>query len=365
MKKKLIVSLLIGMLAQSYGSGQALMGLRYLEAGKATVIVNPGGGAYAGINLAGAFVLLKFYDPSDNIQYVSNTPAPGPNGVPYNAFVNRTRNGNYTYLFIEYSAGTHTLGPAWSGNSTFEVNTITFTGDVYGTTTVELAPDEDPFAISVLDSYFDPGTSEYIYGSDFFPPDPIITGYFSTALPVTLAAFEAVKEGPAASLNWSTTEETQSSHFEVQHSIDTRIWSAVGEVSSHGTSSVLKHYTFTHVMKPGRVNYYRLKMVDLDGSYTHSGIASLLDEGAVTAMTVYPNPIGKDKKEVSLKLTGLPAGGYTVVLRGITGKKILERELHWDGATSLSFQVGGLPAGIYLLKAGLEDRTFFSRLIVE
>ncbi|WP_454522503.1 Ig-like domain-containing protein [Dyadobacter jiangsuensis] len=109
------------------------------------------------------------------------------------------------------------------------------------------------------------------------------------ALPVTLVEFKAVREGSQALLSWTTTSETNSDYFEVEHSKDAKNWRAIGKVESFGESAIRHAYTFVHAgMAPGE-NYYRLKMVDKDQTYAYSGIRNV--ESSITSLTTYPNPV--------------------------------------------------------------------------
>jgi choice-of-anchor A domain-containing protein len=121
------------------------------------------------------------------------------------------------------------------------------------------------------------------YCSTFFPPS-------STPLPVTLTSFSVGKEGAQVVLNWETTLETNSDRFEIQHSMDAKQWSPVGSVASHGESKKLARYQFVHSHPVNGVNYYRLKMIDLDGTYALSRVREIAVNGA-PAVSVYPNPV--------------------------------------------------------------------------
>ncbi|MCE7044635.1 T9SS type A sorting domain-containing protein [Dyadobacter sp. CY312] len=151
----------------------------------------------------------------------------------------------------------------------------------------------------------------------------------STVLPIKLTTFTVQKEGAQANLTWATTEEVNSDHFEIQHSLDTKSWVGIGQVASNRESNVRQSYTFTHPNPASGSNYYRLKMVDQDATFAYSRIESAEFEG--TRITVYPNPVadvvflkGVDASlvnEVSLintsgvvvqKTAGLPTSGINV-----------------------------------------------------
>ncbi len=115
-----------------------------------------------------------------------------------------------------------------------------------------------------------------------------------TPLPITLLDFTATKkEENKALLTWSTTSEINSSHFDVETSTNGLSWTRIGEVKAQGVSYELSNYQLIHTNPALGVNYYRLNLVDLDGSAEFSKIRSLLF-GNVTStlanVVVFPNP---------------------------------------------------------------------------
>ncbi|PSL28053.1 T9SS type A sorting domain-containing protein [Dyadobacter jiangsuensis] len=125
-----------------------------------------------------------------------------------------------------------------------------------------------------------------------------------SALPVTLSRFTADAEAGTAILRWTTTEERDAAVFEVEHSLDARAWYKAGEQDATGESNAVVHYQWVHPTPANGQNYYRLKMKDLDGSYSYSQIASLRFDGKAPA-SVYPNPVSdvliiENSKEIVL-----------------------------------------------------------------
>ncbi|KQS26782.1 T9SS type A sorting domain-containing protein [Dyadobacter sp. Leaf189] len=112
----------------------------------------------------------------------------------------------------------------------------------------------------------------------------------NSVLPVTLVSFKALKEGEQAQLAWSTSDEINSDYFEVQRSAEGKIWNAIGKVQAAGDSKAERTYTFTDNSPANGQNLYRLKMVDFDGTYTHSKIV-VLDFESNMMVSFYPNPL--------------------------------------------------------------------------
>ncbi|SDG66846.1 Por secretion system C-terminal sorting domain-containing protein [Dyadobacter soli] len=136
-----------------------------------------------------------------------------------------------------------------------------------------------------------------------------------SALPVTLTHFKVDAENGTALLRWTTAEERNSAVFEIEHSLDAVTWYKAGEEDATGESNALVHYQWVHFTPASGLNYYRLKMRDLDGSFTYSQIARLRFDGQTAAM-VYPNPVSdimvvENSKEI-VQLQIISTEGRTV-----------------------------------------------------
>lgn len=112
----------------------------------------------------------------------------------------------------------------------------------------------------------------------------------TTPLPVTLLSFNAKKTEGHVSLTWATTSESNASHFEIQRSVDARNFETVGRVAAKGESNGMQNYSFSDVPVSSSIVYYRLKMVDLEGTFAFSTIRNVAMNGMAELVNVYPNP---------------------------------------------------------------------------
>ena len=89
------------------------------------------------------------------------------------------------------------------------------------------------------------------------------------------------------------------------------------------------------------INYYRLKMVDVDGQFTYSKIIAIAVPAGNT-ITVFPNPV-KDK--LFMRLPGVPAETEIIIAdaKGTCVKKLQLKA----GTTEASINTVGLAAGVY------------------
>lgn len=108
-------------------------------------------------------------------------------------------------------------------------------------------------------------------------------------LPVTLASFKVSKVENQAFLQWTTTAETNTSHFEIQKSLNAKDWATIGtREAAKESNALLKYMYWDSQLTDGNV-YYRLKMVDQDGTFAYSSIRNLLGKNGAT-LVAFPNP---------------------------------------------------------------------------
>jgi hypothetical protein len=111
------------------------------------------------------------------------------------------------------------------------------------------------------------------------------------SLPVTLVSFSVEAENLSAHLTWTTSSELNASHFEIEHSTKARNWATIGVVRSlHGNSALLRPYGFLHSTPVNDANYYRLRMVDFDGTAAYSEVRHLNFSG-IKDTQIFPNPV--------------------------------------------------------------------------
>ncbi|WP_342083682.1 T9SS type A sorting domain-containing protein [Dyadobacter sp. OTU695] len=166
-----------------------------------------------------------------------------------------------------------------------------------------------------------------------------------TPLPVTLASFDAKPEGQTALLTWVTTEEINSDRFEIERSIDGKAWAVAGTVKATGESVVRKEYNFTDAQPSGGRNFYRLNMIDRDGTHAYSRIRLVEWHGA--GQWVFPNPASGPV------YVSNPSGITRVMLTDLSGRLHQDVKVAADG----ELDIKNVPGGTYLLKVARKDGT--------
>lgn len=178
----------------------------------------------------------------------------------------------------------------------------------------------------------------------------------SNPLPVELVRFTAEPEGEDVMTNWTTASERNSDHFVVERSADGETYAEVGRVAAAGTSLGLMEYGLVDASPLAGLSYYRLKQVDLDGTFDLSDrIAVMRSAGATGKLTVFPNPVIDDAE---MLLEHVAEGSLAVMLLDVRGRVIAERSVVVEaGAARFVVPTGQLPPGVYLLRTTDGDGT--------
>jgi hypothetical protein len=111
-------------------------------------------------------------------------------------------------------------------------------------------------------------------------------------IPVELTSFTAEANDNQVELRWSTATETNNQGFEVERKSQNGQFEKVGYVPGFGTTTEARSYSFIDP-KVVTGNYtYRLKQIDLDGSFEYSNIVEVYVQAPkVFALEQnYPNP---------------------------------------------------------------------------
>ena len=116
--------------------------------------------------------------------------------------------------------------------------------------------------------------------------------YAGVVAPISLVDFEAKADRKNITLKWSTAIEVNNEGFELQKSVDGKLWKKLGWVSGqNGNSSTTQEYEFIDKKPSIGINYYKMIQIDLDGTRTEyqTVMAEFIDVDF--AFNTYPNPV--------------------------------------------------------------------------
>jgi hypothetical protein len=165
-----------------------------------------------------------------------------------------------------------------------------------------------------------------------------------TTLPVNLVSFSANKTLNRVKVEWTTAQEINTSHFQVQRSSNGADFSNIGDVQAKGNGTAITYYQFTDDIDASLLQmpkaYYRLKTFDKDGSNTYSPVV-LVNLIQKDRFTISPNPA----KDI-LNISG--SNIKKVEVLGATGKLLMVKE--FIAGLTIQLNISQLSSGIYLLR---------------
>lgn len=193
-----------------------------------------------------------------------------------------------------------------------------------------------------IDADWRPALTPVDIGADAVNPE---------VLPVVMLDLQAevVMAGrrPQVQVEWSTASETNSDRFVVERSANGRDFLPIGSVPAAGWSLSRQEYGLLDEAPLSGPNYYRLRQVDLDGTFTHShAVVALVRRG--TGPMLWPNPAGAC---IQLGMENPGPQPLTIVVYDAAGREVLhQRAVLDEGATEVQVPLQGIDAGPYLLR---------------
>lgn len=172
----------------------------------------------------------------------------------------------------------------------------------------------------------------------------VLNATSASLLPVKLKNLRAAFNIDRVDLNWETETEHNSLKFIVERSTEGRTFNTVGEVAAKGNSTTLSRYSFTDRSPLTRKSFYRLRIIDKDGSFEYSriitaskpasGIDNIFPVPAVSELNIQLHALSPEIMEVNLTdISGRQFGHFTKALV--------------KGNQTVSIPVSTLPRGHY------------------
>ncbi len=265
-------------------------------------------------------------------------------------------------------AGPYTLTVEIVGNGDVVVNTLTipvgpWSGTWFGGLLMDL------FAVPGVNSQFDHWEIDNNFvGQDLLSDSTwitllqsdTITAFFTdiVVLPVELLDLTARAQEKDVLLEWRTATETNTDRFEVERMDEQGVFRMLGEVAAAGNSTQERRYSFIDPSPYMGVNYYRLRMVDLDGSHEYSETVAvefhLLNPAA---FEVWPNPTVEEattlynRTDRELRIVAYTGDGRVMKTWYLDPRSSLRANCDW-------------PDGIYQLVAEVDGRATAVKLVV-
>ena len=168
-----------------------------------------------------------------------------------------------------------------------------------------------------------------------------------SALPITITSVTAAAKGIDNRVQWTVANESGIKEYEIEKSADGNQFNQIQVVKA--VNSVKGNYEVTDKNVNSGTNYYRIKIVSVDGKETYTQVVKVINRKQQGTISVYPNPINGDV--IHLQLNNQPSGIYKIKLYNSAGQVLISKNIsHSEGSSEEDIKCDNLPKGIYQLK---------------
>ena len=186
-------------------------------------------------------------------------------------------------------------------------------------------------------------------------------------LPVEMSDLSYQKNGNQIILKWETKTETNNAGWEIENrSQETGDrsqnveWRKIGFISGKGTTTEKQRYSFPVSSLQSSVSVFRLKQIDLDGTFKYSNTIEVTNEIPATFSLEqnYPNPFNPT---TTIRFSLPENGKVNLTIFDLLGRQVRQladkemeanyQEIRWDGKNDVGVSVS---SGIYFYRISVE-----------
>jgi protocatechuate 3,4-dioxygenase beta subunit len=185
-----------------------------------------------------------------------------------------------------------------------------------------------------------------------------------TILPSTIIAFKGNLNGTTVKLSWSVTNEVNVKQYEVERSINGNSFIKVSTVNATNTPGILNYAAedvITNINAP--VLYYRLKVVDRNGSSSYSNTIAFKVDNNKPTIVIAPNPANS---YFTVKITADKEADAVIKVVDITGRTIVtQKTTVLQGVNTISFNnLSNFSAGTYMVHVITNQNITTEKLVI-
>ena len=187
-------------------------------------------------------------------------------------------------------------------------------------------------------------------------------------VPVEVAAFHATPSARTVVLRWTTATEVNNFGFEVQRrKSGSSEWTDVAFVRGAGTSNSPGNYSYVDAGLPSGRYLYRLKQMNLDGSFSCLQTVEVEMTGAPNVLNLcqnYPNPFNPN---TSIQFTLAERGRVSLKVYDILGKEVatlVDEERNAGVEYTETFDGSKCASGIYFCRLQTAKGSLVKKLML-
>lgn len=167
----------------------------------------------------------------------------------------------------------------------------------------------------------------------------------SANMPIDLVKFNAEKINTGIKLSWLTSQEVNTDFYEIQRLIEGEGFKSIGEVKGSGTSFKQNQYVFLDNHPSNGINIYRLKQIDLDGSFNYSDVVSAKYYDNETPKLIITPTLATN--DIVCELYNINYEGRIVIVNSLG--RVIKQELAAKNVNKISVDISDLERGQYFL----------------
>ncbi len=161
-----------------------------------------------------------------------------------------------------------------------------------------------------------------------------------TVLPLKLVSFSAAKHSDCNTLKWQTANEVNTKEFLIEKSTDGITFLQIAVKVANGNSD--NAYQYNDCSTTSAHSFYRLKMIDNDGSFSYSNILKV-DNKQKLSVAIHPNPA---KDIIIISANDISLLNMVVRVVDASGKMVLQKNIN---QLPYILDIAKLPEGLYIL----------------
>ncbi len=189
---------------------------------------------------------------------------------------------------------------------------------------------------------------------------PVVTT--NVPLKINLLDFNVtLTKNKKAELKWSAINDNEADGFEIQRSLNQNDWQTIG-FENASASNTITNYTFIDNATVAGKTFYRLRLVEKNGSSSYSDIKQIYLSFTKNEMTIAPNPISN---------TGVLifSGGSNAVgvlkIRSLSGQTLISKSVIIGfGENRIPLDVSNLKPGIYIAEFVTKELRITNKLAI-
>ena len=184
------------------------------------------------------------------------------------------------------------------------------------------------------------------------------------ALPLNLISFEVEKKANKnALITWQTNNEINTHYFGVERALNNNQFKNIQTLNANDGSLVYNYTTSDYNLLENGTYYYRLKMVDKDGTFAYSDIKKISINSDNKELITYPNPIAKGGK-LQLLWPGT-YGNIEYNIMQMDGKIVAKNNVQFYGGVANLSLNNNIPFGTYILQCVKNGKIFKVQIVLE